>query len=133
MMGSILFAGAAGEVTGSRHLLEIGGKRLLLDCGMFQGHRKDADEKNRSFLFKPSEVDAMILSHAHLDHCGSIPRLVKLGFKGKIHCTAATAELALLILEDSARIQEQDAIFFAKKNFGRKIDPLYTGDDVAKC
>src|SRR6185503_12717876 len=112
LMASILFAGAAGEVTGSRHLLEINGKKILLDCGMVQGHRREAEEKNREFLFKPSEVDVVILSHGHLDHCGVIPRLVKLGFKGKIFCTAATAELAQLILEDSARIQEQDAKFY---------------------
>lgn len=132
-MASIFFAGAAGEVTGSRHLVEINGKHLLLDCGMFQGHRQDADAKNRKFIFGPAQVDALILSHAHLDHCGAIPRLVKLGFKGKIYCTAATADLAQLIMEDSARIQEQDAIFFAKRNPGQKIEPLYSSQDVAAC
>ncbi|MES2202253.1 MAG: MBL fold metallo-hydrolase [candidate division FCPU426 bacterium] len=132
-MASILFAGAAGEVTGSRHLLEVAGKRLLLDCGLFQGHRQDADRKNRSFLFDPAAVDAVILSHAHLDHCGDLPRLVKQGFKGKIYCSAATADLAMLILEDSARIQQQDASFFNRRHPEAPIEPLYHDIDVAQC
>lgn len=132
-MSSLLFAGAAGEVTGSRHLLSVFGKKILLDCGMFQGHRQDADKKNRRFLFEPASVDALILSHAHLDHCGAIPRLIRDGFRGRIFCTAATADLAMLILEDSARIQQQDFLFYNKKNPGKAMEPLYSEEDVERC
>ncbi len=132
-MASILFAGAAGEVTGSRHLIGIKGGRLLLDCGMFQGHRKEAERKNRSFLFDPKSVDAVILSHAHLDHCGMLPRLLREGFEGRIWCTAATAELAMLILLDSAKIQAQDAAFYNKRHPDAPIEALYHDLDVERC
>ena len=89
----IKFCGAARSVTGSRHLLEINGQKILLDCGMFQGGAKDkARTQNENFLFNPKEVDVVLLSHAHIDHCGMLPRLMKLGFKGKIYSTAATRE-----------------------------------------
>lgn len=129
-MAELLFGGAAGEVTGSRHLLKIGEQRLLLDCGLFQGHRKEADAKNRLFVFDPKLVDAVVLSHAHMDHGGALPRLVAQGFKGLIFCTPATAELLMLLLQDSAHIQEQDAIFFNKKNPFRPVKPLYTAADA---
>src|SRR5215211_2666172 len=99
----IAFHGAARTVTGSKHLLTLSnGKKVLLDCGMFQGMGKETDALNREFGFDPTEVDAMILSHAHIDHSGLIPRLVKQGFGGKIFCTDTTNELCGLLLEDSA-------------------------------
>ncbi len=129
-MSTLLFAGAAGEVTGSRHLLTLPGGKLLLDCGMFQGHREESDAKSRRFLFKPEEVDAVLLSHAHIDHCGTLPLLVKQGFKGPIYCTLATAELSKLLLLDSAHIQDQDAYFWNKRHPGKAILPMYNNDDV---
>lgn len=126
----IKFCGAARNVTGSRHLLEINNKKILLDCGMFQGGDKDrARAQNENFLFDPKEVDLVLLSHAHIDHCGMLPRLVKLGFKGKTYATAATAELAEVMLLDSAHIQVQDAKFIQEK-LGKTIVPLYTEVDV---
>ena len=94
----ISFHGAAGEVTGSRHLLEAGGKSILLDCGMFQGHRTDADAKNRAFSFPPASVDAVILSHAHVDHCGLLPLLYKNGCDAPAFATPATAEITGIML-----------------------------------
>ena len=88
----VYFYGAAREVTGSRHLVEVNGKRILLDCGMFQGRRKDEFDKNSNFLFDPKTVDAVILSHAHIDHSGNLPRLTKLGFEGSIYSTSATRD-----------------------------------------
>ncbi|HEY5140870.1 MAG TPA: MBL fold metallo-hydrolase, partial [Methylococcales bacterium] len=98
--------GAALEVTGSQHLLEVNGKKILLDCGLFQGHRQEAYDKNSWFSFDPVEIDAVILSHAHLDHSGNLPTLVKKGFKGVIYCTEATHNLCEVMLMDSAFIQE---------------------------
>ena len=129
-MSSILFAGAAGEVTGSRHLLSLPMGKLLLDCGMFQGRREESDAKTRKFLFQPSAVNAVILSHGHIDHCGALPLLVKQGFKGTVYCTAATVELAKLLLMDSARIQDQDAYFWNKRHPGQRIEPMYDEQDV---
>jgi len=132
-MAEILFAGAASEVTGSRHLVQIHGKRILLDCGLCQGHRKDAEAKNRNFIFEPAKVDAVILSHAHLDHAGNLPHLVKAGFTGTIWATPATCDLTQVMLEDSGHIQEKDALFFNKKNPHQPITPLYTVDDAVQC
>ena len=130
----IQFCGAVREVTGSKHLLEIGGKKILLDCGFFQGRRKESFAKNSKFPFDAREIDAVILSHAHIDHCGSLPSLTKNGFAGKIFCTTATAELLPLMLFDSAHIQKMDAQFFARKlkNTKLPIDPLYDEIDVEK-
>jgi len=132
----IKFLGAAKEVTGSRHLLEVNGKKILLDCGMFQGKRKDTDEKNIDFGFDPKELDAVILSHAHIDHSGSIPLLVKKGFKGPIYSTFATRDLCNFMLMDSAFIQQKDAEYMNKrmerkssKGF-KKIEPMYSVDDA---
>src|SRR5687768_16525522 len=105
----IAFHGAARTVTGSKHLLTLkNGKKILLDCGMFQGMGKDTDAFNRDFGFDASEVDVMILSHAHIDHSGLIPKLAKDGFSGTIFCTPATKDLAAVLLEDSGEIQESD-------------------------
>ncbi len=130
----IKFAGAAGgDVTGSKHLLEFNGKKILLDCGMFQGHRKEADQKNRELLFDPSELDAVILSHAHIDHSGILPVLAKNGYKGPIYCTHATRDLCNYMLCDSAYIQEREIEWLKKKkkNIGQELpEPLYTLDDA---
>lgn len=131
------FHGGVGEVTGSRHLLEAGGLKLLLDCGLFQGHRKEALAKNRDFPFDPAGVDAVLLSHAHVDHCGSLPLLVKRGFKGPIYCTEATLDIAGIMLRDSARLQESDAAFFnkihAREGSAERIEPLYDEADALAC
>jgi metallo-beta-lactamase family protein len=129
----IHFRGANKEVTGSRHLLEINGKKILLDCGMYQGRRKEEREKNKNFLFDPTEVDAVVLSHAHIDHSGNLPNLVKQGFKGPIYCTTSTADLLKHMLRDSAYIQEREVEYLnkKKKKSGEPlIEPLYTSEDA---
>src|SRR5450755_1835873 len=111
----IAFHGAARTVTGSKHLLTLSiGKKVLLDCGMFQGLGKETDILNRTFGFESKDVDVMILSHAHIDHTGLIPKLVKEGFSGTIFCTPATKELTAVLLEDSAMIQEDEAKYTNK-------------------
>ena len=131
----IAFHGAARTVTGSKHLITLkSGVKVLLDCGMFQGMGKETDAMNRDLGFIASEVDVMILSHAHIDHSGLIPKLVKEGFAGKIYCTPATKELAAILLEDSAMIQRSDTKFINKKREkqGQPLyEPLYSLDDVA--
>lgn len=133
----IAFHGAARTVTGSKHLLTLkNGKKVLLDCGMFQGLGKDTDALNREFGFDPGEVDVMILSHAHIDHSGLIPKLVKDGFNGKIFCTPATYTLSAILLEDSGEIQEDDVKYSNKRRAAQDlpyIQPLYTVDDAKKC
>ncbi len=129
----ISFHGAAHTVTGSQHLLEINGARLLLDCGLFQGRRADTYERNLNFKYDPRTVDAVILSHAHIDHAGNLPNLVKQGYKGPIFATLATADLASLMIRDSGRIQESDAEFVNRKRKQRgeePIEPLYTEQDA---
>ncbi len=129
----ISFHGAAHTVTGSQHLLEINGARLLLDCGLFQGRRADTYERNLNFKYDPRKVDAVILSHAHIDHAGNLPNLVKQGYKGPIFATLATADLASLMIRDSGRIQESDAEFVNRKRKQRgeePIEPLYTEQDA---
>lgn len=131
----LTFLGGAGTVTGSKTLVETGGKRILIDCGLFQG-LKDLRLMNwADFPVKPSSIDAIVLTHAHLDHCGYIPLLVKKGFKGKIHCTHPTAELTEIILKDSAKIQEEDADRANSHGYTRheKAEPLYTVKDVMIC
>lgn len=126
------FLGGAGTVTGSKTLVEFEGKKILIDCGLFQG-LKELRELNRAeFPVSPASIDVLILTHAHLDHCGYIPLLVKMGFKGEIHCTHATAQLAEIILKDSAKIQEEDAARAEKYNYSRheKPEPLYKSSDV---
>lgn len=128
----LCFHGAAGEVTGSRHLLETPSGSLLLDCGMFQGHRNDAQVKNRSFKFPPASVDAVLLSHAHVDHCGMLPLLYKYGCAAPIYTTPSTAEITGVMLADSARLQAYDARFYNKihASEGLTIEPLYDEDDA---
>jgi metallo-beta-lactamase family protein len=128
----ITFHGAAGGVTGSKHLIEAGGKRVLLDCGMFQGRRKEALELNWGLREELSHVDAVILSHAHLDHCGLLPLLVNRGYKGRIFSTAATRDITEFILKDSANIQENDTKWFRKEKLelSEPSQPLYESDDI---
>lgn len=132
----IQFIGGARTVTGSQHLLSINDKKILLECGLFQGKRKDTYEKNKNFKFNPEEIDAMILSHAHIDHSGNIPNLVAGGFSGRIYATAATVDLCRLMLRDSAHLQERDVEWINKKRKRKKQEPveaLYTFDDVEKA
>lgn len=128
----VRFHGAAGEVTGSCHEVEAAGHRLLLDCGLIQGGREDEARNRAPFGFDPAAIDAVVLSHAHIDHCGRLPLLVRRGFRGPIHCTAATADLLRIMLEDSARLAEADA---ERENRRRPAhappaQPLYDLDDV---
>lgn len=133
----IQFIGAAKTVTGSMHLVSCNGVKFLLDCGLYQGKRKEAFELNRSFeYFDPAEIDFVILSHAHIDHSGNIPTLVKHGFKGNIYCTFATRDLATVMLRDSAHIQEKDVEWVnkkRKKNNQNLFEPLYTLEDTKKA
>jgi metallo-beta-lactamase family protein len=129
----INFHGAAHTVTGSQHLLEINGKKLLLDCGMYQGKRAEAYARNVNFKYTPSSVDAVILSHAHIDHSGNLPNLVKQGYEGNIFVTHATKDIASTMLADSGHIQESDAEYVNKKRAQRgeePIEPLYTKADA---
>lgn len=127
------FWGAARTVTGSMHLLEVNGRKILLDCGLFQGRRALSYERNLNFPFDPAEIDLMVLSHAHIDHAGNIPNLIKQGFRGNIYCTPATRDLSAAMLPDSGRIQESDIAYLNKKR-SRKgeppVQPLYTMTDA---
>jgi len=129
----INFHGAAHTVTGSQHLLEINGHRLLLDCGLYQGRRNETYTRNLNFKYDPKTVDAVILSHAHIDHAGNLPNLVKNGYSGPIYATHATVDLGTIMLADSGRIQESDAEWVNKKRARRgegPIEPLYTEVDA---
>ncbi len=130
----IAFHGAARTVTGSKHLITTsGGKKLLLDCGMFQGMGKETNELNSYFGFEPADIDYVILSHAHIDHCGLLPKLVKDGYKGKIYATPATKDLAAVLMEDSAGIQESDIKYVNKERALKGLpylQPLYTTQDA---
>jgi metallo-beta-lactamase family protein len=129
----ITFHGAARTVTGSQHLIEVNGRQILLDCGLYQGKRAEAFERNRTLPFDASRVDVLVLSHAHIDHSGNIPNLVKSGFKGDIYATFATRDLCGAMLLDSAHIQESD-VKFVNKNRARQgeppVEPLYTQADA---
>lgn len=131
----IHFNGAAQTVTGSQYLLEVNGARLLLECGLFQGHRKDTYQTNLHFPFEPRSLDAVILSHAHIDHSGNLPNLIQQGYEGSIYATPTTADLADIMLQDSGHIQQADAEFVNRKRAKRgepPIDPLYTQADAAE-
>lgn len=131
----IHFNGAAQTVTGSQFLIEVNGSHLLLECGLFQGHRKDTYQTNLNFPFEPERVEAVILSHAHIDHSGNLPNLVKRGFHGRIYATPATADLADIMLQDSGHIQEADVQFVNRKRAKRgepPVEPLYTKEDAAQ-
>ena len=133
MSVSIEFWGAARTVTGSMHLLHVGNKQILLDCGMYQGHRDEAFQRNSTFPFDPRTIDAVVLSHAHIDHSGNLPGLVHHGFTGKIFCTAATASLCAVMLKDSAYIQQKDTEFVNKRHKKKglpPVQPLYAQEDV---
>jgi len=132
----IHFLGATRTTTGSMYLIEINGKRLLLECGLFQGHREETTQRNCGFPFDPRQIDAVVLSHAHIDHSGNLPNLVKQGYNGPIHCTDATRDLCSIMLIDSAHIQEQDAIFVSKwraKKHQPPVEPLYHVPDAEKA
>lgn len=128
----IQFFGAAGEVTGSKHLISTSQEKLLLDCGAFQGRRRESREKNRQLGFDAATVSAVIVSHAHFDHVGLLPLLVKQGFAGSIYATPATRDLAELILLDAAHLQEQDAMFANRHRLpdADLIEPIYTVKDI---
>ncbi len=131
----ITFIGAARTVTGSLHLFEYNKQKFLLECGMFQGHREEAERINSTFPFKPKEIKAVILSHAHIDHSGNLPNLVRRGFTGPIYCTSATKDIASLLLIDSAKIQQYDFEYLNKKRAEKGLlpkEPLYTMADAEK-
>lgn len=138
----LTFRGAAGAVTGSMHEITVDGLRYLLDCGQYQGRRKEARERNSGFPFAPGSVDAVLLSHAHIDHSGNLPVLVRQGFHGPIYTSAATADLCVPMLADSAHLHEMDALFLNKRLHrrrlldstaaGEEIQPLYTTADAEK-
>ena len=132
----IQFLGATRTTTGSMYLLEVNQRRLLLECGLFQGKRDESIERNRHFPFDPAQLDAVVLSHAHIDHCGNLPNLCSQGYAGSIFCTFATRDLAGIMLEDSAEIQRADAEFVSKKRAKQNlppVEPLYTANDAEKA
>ena len=129
----IEFSGAARHVTGSKHLLHLNGKKILLDCGLFQGRRKQAAKWNAMFPFEAKEIDALVLSHAHIDHSGAIPLLVKKGFEGPIYCTHATRDLCAVMLRDSAFIQQRDAEWMKESGKDPDAEPLYSIADADKA
>jgi len=129
---SIAFQGAARTVTGSRHLLRCGARSWLFDCGLAQGHRDETDRINRRFRFDPAALDAVVVSHAHLDHIGNLPTLVARGFEGRIHATPATAGLASVMLPDSAFLMEKDVDHVNRHHPGAAREPLYTPADVQR-
>jgi metallo-beta-lactamase family protein len=131
----LTFCGAAGEVTGSCYLFEAAGARFLVDCGMFQGGRELAERNHAPWPFEPRSIDFVVLTHAHIDHSGLLPKLVRDGFRGPIHMTAATRDLIAVLLEDSARLQAADAERAARhgrERRGRPVEPLYSDVDVAR-
>jgi len=129
----IQFVGATKEVTGSCHLLKVGGHKILLDCGLIQGRREDEARNCEPFPFNPGEIDAVVLSHAHIDHSGRIPLLVKAGFKGPVYTQKASRDLCRIMLKDSGYLQEKDAEWNNRKRERKGlslVEPLYTLDDA---
>jgi metallo-beta-lactamase family protein len=133
-MASITFYGATGTVTGSRHLLDIQKRKLLVDCGMFQGTKENRLRNWDKFPIPPSQIEAVLLTHSHIDHTGYLPRFCRDGFSGKVYCTHATRDLCEILLKDSAHIQEEDALWANKKGFTKHKPalPLYTVRDAEK-
>jgi metallo-beta-lactamase family protein len=133
----LTFHGAARTVTGSQHLLETNGGRLLLDCGLYQGRRGEAAERNRKFGFDPKTIDAVVLSHAHIDHSGSLPTIFRMGFQGNVFGTPATRDLAAVMLRDAAFIQAQDAEYLnrraASEGKDERVEPLYDEEDALEA
>jgi len=132
----IHFLGATRTTTGSMYLLEVNQQRIVMECGLFQGRRDESMERNRHFPFDPAKLDAVVLSHAHIDHCGNLPNLCKQGYAGNIYCTFATRDLAAIMLEDSAEIQKDDAIFVSKQRAKKglpAVEPLYTAIEAEKA
>ena len=134
-MTNLTFLGATGTVTGSRFLLEVNGNRLLIDCGLFQGLKKNRLKNWDPFPVPPAEIDRVFLTHAHIDHSGYLPRLCKNGFSGKVHCTLATYDLCEILLRDSGHLQEEDANWANKKGFSKHQPalPLYTVEDAEEA
>src|SRR5262245_15715665 len=134
-MTGLTFLGAAGTVTGSKHLLDIDSHRVLVDAGLFQGLKELRERNWQPLPIRPDSIDAVILTHAHLDHCGYLPRLVSQGFRGKVFCTPATSELCGLVLPDSAHIQEEDARDANRQGYTKHQPavPLYTSEDAARA
>lgn len=134
MKPSLQFLGAAGTVTGSRYLVESGGHRVLVDCGLFQGYKQLRERNWAPFPVDPASIDAIVLTHAHLDHSGYLPALVKQGFRGRIHCTHGSAALCGLLLPDSGHLQEESAKYAARKGYSKHKEPLplYTEEDARK-
>jgi metallo-beta-lactamase family protein len=134
-MATLTFLGAAGTVTGSKHLLEVAGRRVLVDCGLFQGLKELRERNWQGLPVAASAIDAVVLTHAHLDHCGYLPRLVADGFRGRVFCTPATRNLCSLVLPDSAHIQEEDALEANRFAYSKHQPalPLYTSEDAARA
>ena len=132
---TITFLGAARTVTGSKHLLEVGGRKVLVDCGLFQGLKELRERNWQPLPVRAPEVDAVVLTHAHLDHCGYLPRLIAQGFRGRIFCTPATEDLARIVLEDAAKLQEEDAERANRKGYTkhRPAMPLFTKEDADRA
>jgi metallo-beta-lactamase family protein len=131
----LTFLGASGTVTGSQYLLESGGRRVLIDCGLFQGYKQLRLRNRAPPPYKPADIDAVVLTHAHLDHSGMLPRLVSLGFRNTIYCTHGTRELCRVLLPDSGRLQEEDAVFANRHGFSKHKPalPLYTELEAESC
>src|SRR5436190_13711553 len=132
---TLTFWGAAGGVSGSMHLLEVGNHKVLLDCGLHQGRREEARQRNAHFPFHPHQIDAVVISHAHIDHCGNLPTLIRQGFSGPVFCTPPTRDLLRIMLRDSAKIQEEEAAHLnIARNYAEPwVQPLYTYNDVDRA
>lgn len=129
------FMGGVKSVTGSMHIIESGGNKILVDCGLFQGRREESNRRNRNFAFEPGDIERVVLSHAHIDHSGNLPGLVKKGYRNSIYSTFATRDLCLAMLNDSAHIQDKDAEYLNRRNERRglaPVEPLYDFDDVER-
>ena len=129
---SLTFVGGAGTVTGSKTLLEVGDQKLLVDCGLFQGRKKLRLQNWDPFPVDPASIDAVLLTHAHIDHCGYLPRLVRLGFDGPVYCTEGTKELAAIVLPDSGYLQEEEADYANRRGYSKHQPalPLYTKEEA---